>query len=59
VIAVAALDEPPEQNPLASQVKQEQDQWEAVGLGKRRHKCDRVTASLALNRELMALGYKV
>jgi len=34
VIAVAALDEPPEQNPLASQVKQEQQQWEAAGLGK-------------------------
>jgi cobaltochelatase CobN len=34
VIAVAALDEPPEQNPLASQVKQEQEQWEAAGLGK-------------------------
>ena len=34
VIAVAVLDEPPEQNPLASQVKQEQEQWEAAGLGK-------------------------
>jgi cobaltochelatase CobN len=34
VIAVAAVDEPPEQNPLASQVKQEQQQWEAAGLGK-------------------------
>jgi cobaltochelatase CobN len=34
VMAVAVLDEPPEQNPLASQVKQEQEQWEAAGLGK-------------------------
>ncbi len=33
VVAVAALDEPPEQNPLASQVKQEQAQWVATGLG--------------------------
>ena len=34
VAAVAALDEPLEQNPLAWQVKQEQEQWEAAGLGK-------------------------
>ena len=34
VVAVAALDEPPEQNPLASQVKKEQEHWEAVGLSK-------------------------
>ncbi len=34
VSAVAALDEPLEQNPLASQVKQEQQQWEATGLSK-------------------------
>ncbi len=32
VAAVAALDEPPEQNPLASQVKQETQLWESVGL---------------------------
>ena len=34
VAAVAALDEPPEQNPLAAQVKQEQESWEAAGLSK-------------------------
>ena len=34
VVAVAALDEPPEQNPLASQVKEEQEHWEALGLSK-------------------------
>ncbi|MBD1807540.1 cobaltochelatase subunit CobN [Microcoleus sp. FACHB-SPT15] len=34
VEAVAALDEAPEQNPLASQVQQEQQQWEAAGLSK-------------------------
>ena len=34
VQAVAALDEPSEQNPLASQVKQEQEQWEVAGLSK-------------------------
>ncbi|MFB8787607.1 MAG: cobaltochelatase subunit CobN [Potamolinea sp.] len=34
VIAVAALNEPVEQNPLASQVKQEKEQWEAAGLSK-------------------------
>ena len=34
VVAVAALDELPEQNPLASQVKEETQYWEAVGLGK-------------------------
>jgi cobaltochelatase CobN len=34
VVAVAALDEPPAQNPLAWQVKQEQEKWEAAGLGK-------------------------
>jgi cobaltochelatase CobN len=34
VQAVAALDEPPEQNPLASQVKEEQEQWQAMGLSK-------------------------
>ncbi len=34
VVAVAALDEPPEQNPLASQVKEEQEHWEAIGLSK-------------------------
>ncbi|MBW4547409.1 MAG: cobaltochelatase subunit CobN [Symplocastrum torsivum CPER-KK1] len=34
VAAVAVLDEPPEQNPLASQVQQEQQQWEAAGLSK-------------------------
>ncbi len=34
VAAVAALDETPEQNPLASIVKQEQQQWEAAGLSK-------------------------
>ncbi|MEW5859951.1 MAG: cobaltochelatase subunit CobN, partial [Cyanobacteriota bacterium] len=32
VAAVAALDEPPEQNPLAAQVKQETELWEAAGL---------------------------
>uniref|UniRef100_UPI0030DC66E0 cobaltochelatase subunit CobN n=2 Tax=Cyanobacteriota TaxID=1117 RepID=UPI0030DC66E0 len=32
VAAVAALDEPPEQNPLAAQVKQETKLWEAAGL---------------------------
>ncbi|NEQ20826.1 MAG: cobaltochelatase subunit CobN [Microcoleus sp. SIO2G3] len=32
VAAVAALDEPQEQNPLASIVKQEQQHWEAAGL---------------------------
>ncbi|HEY9596615.1 MAG TPA: cobaltochelatase subunit CobN, partial [Cyanophyceae cyanobacterium] len=32
VKAVAALDEPPEQNPLAWQVQQEQQEWEAAGL---------------------------
>ncbi len=32
VSAVAALDEPPEQNPLAFQVKQETQLWESVGL---------------------------
>jgi cobaltochelatase CobN len=34
VVAVAALDELPEQNPLASQVKEETQYWETVGLGK-------------------------
>jgi cobaltochelatase CobN len=34
VQAVAALDEPPEQNPLASQVKEEQEQWQVMGLSK-------------------------
>jgi cobaltochelatase CobN len=34
VQAVAALDEPSEQNPLAWQVKQEQVQWETAGLSK-------------------------
>ena len=34
VRAVAALDESPEDNPLAAQVKQEQEQWEVAGLGK-------------------------
>jgi cobaltochelatase CobN len=34
VAAVAALDERREQNPLASQVQQEQQQWEAAGLSK-------------------------
>ncbi|HEY9903743.1 MAG TPA: cobaltochelatase subunit CobN, partial [Candidatus Sericytochromatia bacterium] len=33
VRAVAALDESPEDNPLAAQVKQEQEQWEVAGLG--------------------------
>ncbi|BAZ00122.1 cobaltochelatase subunit CobN [Tolypothrix tenuis PCC 7101] len=32
VQAVAALDEPPEQNPLAAQVKQDTDFWQAEGL---------------------------
>ena len=32
VAAVAVLDEPPEQNPLASHVKQEQEQWAKAGL---------------------------
>ncbi|MFE1743692.1 cobaltochelatase subunit CobN [Coleofasciculus sp. H7-2] len=32
VTAVAALDEPPEQNPLAAQVKQETELWQASGL---------------------------
>ncbi|MBD2742497.1 cobaltochelatase subunit CobN [Coleofasciculus sp. FACHB-1120] len=32
VAAVAALDEPPEQNPLAAQVKQETELWAAAGL---------------------------
>ncbi|MBD2168967.1 cobaltochelatase subunit CobN [Calothrix membranacea FACHB-236] len=32
VQAVAALDEPPEQNPLATQVKQDTDFWQAEGL---------------------------
>jgi len=34
VKAVAALDEPAEANPLASQAQQEQIQWEAAGLSK-------------------------
>lgn len=38
VIAVAALDEPPEQNPLASQVKQEIQYWETTGLSKEQAK---------------------
>jgi cobaltochelatase CobN len=33
VRAVAALDESPEDNPLAAQVKQEQEHWEREGLG--------------------------
>lgn len=32
VAAVAALDEPPEQNPLAAQVRQESETWQAAGL---------------------------
>ncbi len=32
VQAVAALDEPPDQNPLAAQVQQETQQWQAIGL---------------------------
>ncbi len=34
VKAVATLDEPTEENPLASQVQQEQVQWQATGLSK-------------------------
>ncbi|NET56393.1 MAG: cobaltochelatase subunit CobN [Symploca sp. SIO2E6] len=34
VRAVAALDEPKEENPIASQVQQEQVEWEAAGLSK-------------------------
>ncbi|NEP09112.1 MAG: cobaltochelatase subunit CobN [Symploca sp. SIO2C1] len=34
VKAVAALDEPAEENPLASQAQQEQVQWQATGLSK-------------------------
>lgn len=33
VEAVAALDEPPEQNPLAHQVRLDQDYWQGQGLG--------------------------
>ncbi|PIG93344.1 cobaltochelatase subunit CobN [Gloeocapsopsis sp. IPPAS B-1203] len=33
VAAVAALDEPPEQNPIAAQVAQETQLWQAEGLG--------------------------
>lgn len=32
VMAIAALDEPPEQNPLAARVQQETHQWQAQGL---------------------------
>lgn len=32
VQAVAALDEPPDQNPLAARVQQETQQWQAIGL---------------------------
>jgi cobaltochelatase CobN len=35
VRAVAALDESPEDNPLAAQVKQEQEHWEREGLGEK------------------------
>ncbi|HEY9606785.1 MAG TPA: cobaltochelatase subunit CobN [Allocoleopsis sp.] len=34
VQAVAALDEPPDDNPLASQVRQERESWEAAGLSR-------------------------
>lgn len=34
VVAVAALDEPPEQNPLAAQVKEEIQYWQTTGLSK-------------------------
>ncbi|HBL58258.1 MAG TPA: cobaltochelatase subunit CobN, partial [Cyanobacteria bacterium UBA8803] len=34
VAAVAALDEPPEQNPLAAQVKQETQLWQQAGLSR-------------------------